>query len=69
MVVLEEIEHLAVIRCDHAYTLREAIRDCWDLPPEEMLKYSGVEWLLLLIDKVDAGKLHICSGSSGERGL
>ena len=50
----EETEHHAVIRCDHAYILREAMRECWDLPPEEMLKYSGAEWLLLLIDKVDA---------------
>lgn len=52
----EESEHHAVITCNHALALREAMRECWDLPLEDELSFSGPEWLLQLIDMNNAGE-------------
>jgi hypothetical protein len=37
-----------------AVNLRKAMQEIWPLPPEDMLNFSGPEWLLMLIDRVDA---------------
>ena len=49
----EESEHHAVVNCGHAASLREAMRKLWDLPSDDILTFSGPEWLLLLIDRVN----------------
>ena len=49
-----ETEHHAVIRCNHAASLREAMREIWDLPAESTLAFNGPEWLIMLIDREDA---------------
>jgi len=49
-----ETEHHAVIRCNHAVSLREAMRENWDIPTENVVAFNVPEWLLLLIDRVDA---------------
>ena len=46
-----ESEHHAVVSCDHAAPLREAMQKIWELPSEANLTFSGPEWLLLLIDR------------------
>ena len=32
------------------------MRECWDLPSEDELSFSGPEWLLQLIDRNNAGE-------------
>ncbi|RLM59026.1 hypothetical protein C2845_PM18G01090 [Panicum miliaceum] len=50
----EETEFHAVVSCGHAVNLRKAMQEIWPLPPEDMLNFSGPEWLLMLIDRADA---------------
>lgn len=47
----EETSYHAVMSCRQARTLRDAMRDHWDLPDEAQCRYTGGEWLLLLIDR------------------
>ncbi|KAF8720510.1 hypothetical protein HU200_023756 [Digitaria exilis] len=42
------------MQCPHAMNLRVVMRQKWLLPHEEDLKYSGPEWLLRVIDGVEA---------------
>jgi len=49
----DESEHHAVVSCDHAVALREAMREFWALPAENMLTFNGPEWLLLLMDRLE----------------
>lgn len=48
-----ETEHHALILCPHASALRDAMRDKWALPQEHELMNTGLDWLLLLIDKMN----------------
>jgi len=43
----------ATVMCPKAASLRHTLRDCWDLPAEELFKFSGEDWLLLLLDQLD----------------
>jgi hypothetical protein len=42
-------------QCDHAVSLRQVMRQCWLLPPEEHLgvHYSGPDCLVLVIGGVE----------------
>jgi hypothetical protein len=40
----------AVMLCPHAKALRDAMRGVWCLPPKELLRYNGPEWLLTVPD-------------------
>lgn len=46
----EEDEHHAVIGCTKSRALRGAMRDTWDLPPERAFRYTGSDWLQVLVD-------------------
>ncbi|RLN33118.1 hypothetical protein C2845_PM03G03460 [Panicum miliaceum] len=55
-----EDEFHAVVRCDQAANLRETMRDIWDLPSEDFLRFSWPDWLLQLVgtlDQISAGRL------------
>lgn len=44
-----EDEYHAVIACTKARALREEIRAFWDLPAEERFRYTGQNWLQILL--------------------
>jgi ribonuclease HI len=41
----------ATVECPQAFNLRQAMRDHWKLPDEEWFRYTGPDWLLLLLDR------------------
>lgn len=43
----------AVAQCPHAVALRQAVAEDCTLPDEDKLRYSGREWLLMLVDNED----------------
>jgi hypothetical protein len=43
----------AVARCTKAVGLRHALRDHWKLPPEHTFRYTGNDWLLILLNQLD----------------
>ena len=47
-----ESEFHALVMCDHARNLRSAMRKFWALPSEELLSYTGPDWLLLLLSHI-----------------
>jgi hypothetical protein len=40
----------AVMGCPHAVALRDAMRELWCMPPEEMLRVIGPEWFLAVLE-------------------
>ncbi|XP_062232870.1 uncharacterized protein LOC133930222 [Phragmites australis] len=44
--------HHATVRCSKAMALRLAVREYWELPDEFLLKYTGPDWLLVLLDSI-----------------
>ncbi|KAG2657216.1 hypothetical protein PVAP13_1KG187831 [Panicum virgatum] len=40
----------AVVTCQQAYNLRQAMREHWELPAEHRFAPSGPDWLLVLLD-------------------
>ena len=50
--VLEtETSHHTVIQCPQTKALRHAMRRHWLLSDDEQLRYTGRDWLLLLLDR------------------
>ena len=49
----EEDGYHAVVACTKSRALREELRKEWELISEDMLVRSGLEWFLLLLDKLD----------------
>jgi hypothetical protein len=47
-----ESEFHALVMCDHARNLQSAMRKCRALPSEELLSYTGPDWLLLLLSHI-----------------
>ncbi|PNT60993.1 hypothetical protein BRADI_5g08864v3 [Brachypodium distachyon] len=43
----------AVMECPKAIGLRQRMRQVWQLPPEEKLRYTGKDWVLVLLDFVN----------------
>lgn len=43
----------AVVQCTKARALRDAVRQVWDLPPDADLRYTGPQWLQILLSSVD----------------
>jgi hypothetical protein len=52
--VEDESDHHAVVKCTKAATLRFQLRQYWRLSDEEQLRQTGPDWLLLLLNSVDA---------------
>jgi hypothetical protein len=52
--VAEEDAYHAAVKCTKAVGLRHAMRAHWKLPKEHHFKKSGKDWLLLLLNQVDA---------------
>jgi hypothetical protein len=48
-----ETSHHAVMICTKAKALRQKMRDTWYLPDEEKLKFTGKDWVLILLNQVD----------------
>jgi hypothetical protein len=46
---IEDCYH-AVMGCPHAVALREAMREVWCMPPEEMLRNTRPEWFLDVLE-------------------
>jgi hypothetical protein len=44
----------AYVQCPHAVDLRQAMREHWVLLAEEDLKFTGPEWLLVLMSRFSA---------------
>lgn len=42
----------AVIACYKSRALRHALREDWGLPPEKVFRYTGRDWLQVLLDGV-----------------
>lgn len=42
----------AVVECPLAFDLRQAMRQRWSLPKEELFRYTGPDWFLLLLDRL-----------------
>jgi hypothetical protein len=40
-----------MVECPQAFHLRQAMRPHWVLPDEEWFKFTGPDWLLLLLDR------------------
>ena len=52
---MEEDSYHALVACNHARSIWEAMRRVWSLPCDQLLINSGKEWLLnLLINCNDA---------------
>jgi ribonuclease HI len=43
----------ATVTCSKARALRQEMRKCWSLPPENKFRYTGRDWLQLLLDPLD----------------
>ncbi|KAM0844489.1 hypothetical protein ACQ4PT_057047 [Festuca glaucescens] len=48
-----EDAHHATVRCTKASALRHAMRKFWTLPDEYSFRYTGKDWLQLLLSQVD----------------
>ena len=48
--VEDESTFHALVQCPKAYALHMAIRDTWDLPAEEVFRYTGRDWFLILLN-------------------
>lgn len=49
---VEEDEFHAVIACSKSRALRHALRDEWRLPAQRVFRYTGCDWLQILLDSV-----------------
>ncbi|OEL37173.1 hypothetical protein BAE44_0001812, partial [Dichanthelium oligosanthes] len=41
----------ATVECSQARNLRQAMRMFWSQPEEQLFKFTGPDWLLLLLDQ------------------
>ncbi|WVZ52919.1 LOW QUALITY PROTEIN: hypothetical protein U9M48_003918 [Paspalum notatum var. saurae] len=48
--LIAESSYHVVVECSAAHDLRIAMRDHWSLPPEKAWRYTGPDWLLVLLD-------------------
>jgi hypothetical protein len=48
----DESGYHVVVRCSMAVALRNAMQEHWSLPGERQFKYTGPDWLLLLLNSV-----------------
>jgi hypothetical protein len=46
-----ETVHHAMVSCTKARALRHYMREIWALPPEEKFKYTGEDWVLILLNQ------------------
>jgi hypothetical protein len=47
-----ETSHHAMIECTKAKALRQSLKQAWDLPDDALLKYTGDEWVLVLLNQL-----------------
>jgi ribonuclease HI len=50
---VEDVHH-CMVRCTLARALRDGMRSVWNLPGEAAFRYTGRNWLLLLLDGVNS---------------
>jgi hypothetical protein len=48
----DEDGHHAVVLCTKVTALRQEMREHWQLPDEAQSRFSGPDWLLLLLDSM-----------------
>jgi hypothetical protein len=51
-----ETGYHATMSCTKARALRLGLADVWNLPHERELSYTGNDWVLILLDKLDKDK-------------
>ena len=44
----------ALVNFPKAHAFRMALKQMWNLPTEEILKYSGPDWFLILLDQLNS---------------
>jgi hypothetical protein len=49
----DETDHHAIVRCMKVVALRNEMRKHWILPPEELFRWTGPDWLILLLSRVN----------------
>jgi hypothetical protein len=49
----DETRHHAMVVCPKAKALRQRLREDWVLPQEDKLKYTGNDWVLVLLSQLD----------------
>jgi hypothetical protein len=49
----DETGYLAVVKCVKATALRHEMRSRWLLPDEKQFRYTGPDWLVLLLSSAD----------------
>jgi hypothetical protein len=47
-----ETSHHAMKECTKAKALRQSLKQAWDLPDDALLKYTGDEWVLVLLNQL-----------------
>ena len=48
--VEDESSFHALVTCSKAPALRLALRELWNIPDEDLFKFSGPDWLLILME-------------------
>ncbi|VAH11601.1 unnamed protein product [Triticum turgidum subsp. durum] len=48
-----ETAHHALIRCPHARNLWNEMKNVWNLPPDDALRNSKPDWLLMLLQELN----------------
>jgi hypothetical protein len=51
----DESSYHAVLRCTKARALRMELRKHWVLPEESKFRYTGPDWLLILLSQLNVG--------------
>jgi hypothetical protein len=50
----------ATVECPQAFHLRQGMRAHWALPEEEWFRFTGPDWLLLLLDRYPTEQQDLC---------
>jgi ribonuclease HI len=48
-----ETSHHAMIKCTKAIALRQCLKEHWDLPSDDVFRYTGEDWVLVLLSRLD----------------
>jgi hypothetical protein len=49
----DETGYHATMQCSKARALRQGLADAWNLPDESILAYTGTDWVLVLLDRLN----------------
>jgi hypothetical protein len=49
----QETNHHAMVECTKAKALRQRLKEAWDLPDDHILKFTGDNWVLVLLSQLN----------------